>query len=115
MRGRRVEGSDGVPAVAEGDGSRGQATLLALCAVAIAVAMMVGAVQLGARLVARGRAAAAADAAALAGVDGGRAEAEEMAQRNGATLVRFEVLGDDAVVEVSVDGVVARARASRAP
>ena len=117
MRGRNVEGTNGVPTMGGCDVShpQGQATLLALWAVAIAVAMMVGAAQLGARLVARGRAAAAADAAALAAVDGGRLEAEQMAHRNGATLVRLEVLGDDVLVEVSVGQVVARARASRAP
>lgn len=93
----------------------GQAVVLSLSAVAIAVAMMVGAVHLGVRLVALERASTAADAAALAGVAGGREAAAAMAERNGATLTGFTTIGDDVVVTVRVGVAVGEARATRAP
>jgi hypothetical protein len=61
------------------------------------------------------RARSAADAAALASVEGGRAAAVELAAANGATLVSWAHVGSDVVVEVRVGDAVARARATNVP
>ena len=94
---------------------RGQAAVLSLSAVAIAVALMAGAVHLGVRLVALERASTAADAAALAGLEGGREAAVMIAVRNGASLIGFTAIGDDVVATVRVGDAVGEARATRAP
>jgi hypothetical protein len=94
---------------------RGQAVLLLLAAVAMAA---LGVVAIGAfsqRLVDRGRAQTAADAAALAALSGGRAAAAELAGRNGADLVGFDQVGDLVTVVVEVDGERARAKATDGP
>jgi hypothetical protein len=57
----------------------------------------------------------AADAAALAGVDGAAAAASRIAATNGGSLVSFRVDGDDVEVVVVVQGHRATARATRAP
>jgi hypothetical protein len=93
----------------------GQATLLAVSVVALAVALMLGAVRLGVRLIDLERASAAADAAALAALDGGRSAAADMAARNGARLTGFTALGDDVAVVVVVGDATGEARATRAP
>jgi len=61
------------------------------------------------------RARSAADAAALASVEGGPAAAAELAAANGATLVSWAQIGSDVVVEVRVGDAVARARATNVP
>ena len=61
------------------------------------------------------RARSAADAAALAGVEGGPAAAIDLAAANGATLVSWARVGSDVVVEVRVGDAVARARATNVP
>ena len=61
------------------------------------------------------RARSAADAAALAAVEGGPAAATQLAAANGATLVSWAQDGPDVVVEVRVGNVVARARATNVP
>lgn len=93
----------------------GEAAVLAVAVVAIAVALMAGAVHLGVRLVALERASTAADAAALAGLEGGREAAVMMAVRNGASLIGFTAIGDDVVATVRVGDAVGEARATRAP
>ena len=93
----------------------GQATMLAVSVVALAVALMLGAVRLGVRLIDLERASAAADAAALAALDGGRSAAADMAARNGARLTEFTVLGGDVAVVVVLGDATGEARATRAP
>lgn len=94
---------------------RGQAVVLLLAAVAMAALSVVATAAFSRRLVDRGRAQTAADAAALAGLRGGRAGAAELAGRNGADLVGFEQHGDLVTVVVAVGGERARARATDGP
>lgn len=89
-----------------GDAGSGAVWVLAVSLVAVLVAALFAA--RGAAVVARHRAAAAADFAALAGatraIDGGSdacALAQEIASRNGAELVRCSVSG--AIVEVETE------------
>ena len=63
----------------------------------------------------RQRAQNAADAAALAGVGGGRDASVALARANGATLVAWQRDGQAVVVRVAVDGSRARARATDGP
>jgi len=58
-----------------------------------------------------GRAQAAADLVALAGVSADRPAATEVAERNGATLLAFEVSSEVVSVTVRRSGVVATAHA----
>lgn len=93
----------------------GQAVVLLLAVVVLVALSMVAVGRFGARVVGIEQAQVAADAAALAGVDGDRSAATRLAAANGAVLVSFTVIGDDVLVTVTVDGVRATARASRAP
>lgn len=61
------------------------------------------------------QARSAADAAALAGVTGGRAAAASIATANEATLVHWARDGRDVTVTVAVGDQVASARATDAP
>lgn len=109
------------------DRDRGQALGLVLIAVGLVAVIAVALSHVGARLVARSRAQNAADAAALAGVDGGSGAAAAMAARNGGVLVSFverpgrggsTVAMDvamEVIVEVTVDGEHAVAAASSGP
>jgi hypothetical protein len=95
---------------------RGQAAVATVfVATALAGATLVGALELGDRLLDRRTAQHAADAAALAGMTAGRRAAERVAAANGADLAVYERLGDDVIVTVTVDSMAATARASRAP
>lgn len=58
------------------------------------------------------RARTAADAAALAGVGGGRAAADRLAAVNDAVVVSWDDAGHHVTVTVRVGGATARARAS---
>lgn len=107
-------GSDaGVPR--RDDQERGQATLLVIAVATIIVVLMVAVARFGAVVTAIEQAQVAADAAALAGVDGGLAGASRLAAANGAVLVSLRRLGDDVVATVEVRGHRASARARRAP
>jgi hypothetical protein len=87
----------------------------------VPVALMLGALlaigvgRAGVVVVQRQRAQIAADAAALAGVRGGRATAGAVAAANGAALQSFEVRGDEVLVTVTVGAVDASARATDGP
>lgn len=98
---------------------RGQATVLLLALIALTAVMIAATARFAGRVVARERAQAAADAAALAAIDGGRAAASRLAAANEGTLIAFAQTGEDAQltvqVTVRVDGEVATARATRAP
>jgi hypothetical protein len=69
--------------------------------------------RMGEAAVARAGARTAADAAALAGAAEGEAAAREVADANGAELISFEVLGEDARVTVRQGQAEAAARARR--
>lgn len=91
--------------------------MVVVVAAVLLVAVTAGLVRLGETGVARTRAQSAADAAALASLDGGRPAAEALASANGASVVswrrgpgRHEV-----TVVVEFDGVSATARATDAP
>lgn len=92
---------------------RGSVTLLtAMILVLIGVGAL-GLGRLGVDAVCQARARTAADAAALAGAAEGEGAARELAAANGGRILRFEVEANDTLVEVTVDGVRARARARR--
>jgi NhaP-type Na+/H+ or K+/H+ antiporter len=101
--------------VNERERDRGQAIVLVLALVVIAVVCAVAMGRFSARLVDKQQAQLAADAAALAGVVGGRAAAERLATANDAVLTDFVVAGDEVIVEVQVRHESAQARATRAP
>lgn len=93
--------------------ARGQIVPVMAIVLVLCVAVLVGLVALGGRATDRARARTAADAAALAGVSGGAAEAERVAADNGGTVQRSASEGGAFEVEVRVGDAVARARARR--
>ncbi len=95
---------------------RGQAAIATVfVATALAGATLVGALELGDRVLDRRSAQHAADAAALAGMTAGRSAAERIAATNGAKLVVYDLVDGDVVVTVRFDTALATARASRVP
>jgi Flp pilus assembly protein TadG len=94
---------------------RGQAVVLMAAVVVFAALVAVGVAQVGAVMLQRQHAQTAADAAALAGLLGGRAAAAQLAAGNDAVLVSFDRLGDTVTVEVANGRVHARASASDGP
>jgi len=86
-----------------------------LVAVAFTVAAGIGLAQLSRDLIDVSRARSAADAAALASLEGGHAAAVELAAANGATVVSWAQVGADVLVEVRVGDAVANARATNDP
>jgi hypothetical protein len=94
---------------------RGQAVVLLVTVVAIAALVVVGVGEFSARVIDRGRAQTAADAAALAATSGGRAAAARLAADNGARLIGYAEAGDTVTVVVDVDGRQATARATDGP
>lgn len=97
----------------------GQAIGLVLISIALIGAVAVGVVRLSRHVTRRALAQTAADAAALAGVDGGERAAEAAAGRNGASLQGFERNaasdGFMVTVDVAVGDEHAVARASSGP
>lgn len=93
---------------------RGQAMPLVLIAVVMAVVVTLGLAQLGRSAGDAARARTAADAAALAGVEGGRPAAERLAAQHGGELVAWNRSGPDDGVTVTVTVRVGRARATAA-
>ena len=94
---------------------RGQAVVLLLVVVVIAALSVVAVGMFSQRVVDRGLAQTAADAAALAATTGGRSAAGQLATRNGARLVSYSQVGDAVIVVVEVDGERATARATNGP
>jgi hypothetical protein len=90
----------------------GQAVPLVAGLVAVAVVLVLGLGSLAGDVVDAGRARAAADAAALAGVRSGRSASVALAARNGAAIVSWQRDGADVVVTVRVGAATATARAS---
>jgi Putative Flp pilus-assembly TadE/G-like len=96
----------------------GQAAIvLVLVASVVFVVSTTALVVLGGRMVDRTRAQTAADAAALASLDGGRPVAEALVERHGAELVSWErgLANGEVTVEVRLGHARATARATNAP
>lgn len=93
---------------------RGALSIVAACGALTFCLVALGAADLGAMLIARSRAQAAADAAALGAVRGGETEAHELARRNGAQLIGMARRGSCVEVLVRVGRSQARARAAPA-
>ncbi len=89
--------------------------MLLLVVVAMAALSVVAVGTFGARIVDRGQAQTAADAAALAATTGGRSAAGRLAADNGARLVSFTQVGDTVTVVVEVGGEQATAQATDGP
>lgn len=100
---------------AHGHGDRGQAVALVLVVVAFAALVIVAVGRFGGRIIDRQQAQVAADAAALAGVVGGRDAAQRVAAANSGVLESFVVDDGDVIVVVAVASERATARATRAP
>ena len=99
-------------------GDQGGALVLLLLVAAVLAASLTAALgDLGATVVDRTRAGAAADAAALAGLRGGAGEAVRIARLNDAHLVSFheDLVSSQVTVVVVVGEVAATARATDAP
>ena len=93
---------------------RGQATPLALVVVVLAVVATFAIAHLGRTVADAGRARTAADAAALAGVEGGQAASARLAAEHGATIVSWSSSGPPDAVTVTITVRVGRSRASAA-
>jgi hypothetical protein len=93
----------------------GQAVVLLLAVVVMAALSVVAVGLFGQRIIDRARAQTAADAAALAATQGGRAAAQRLAAGNGAVLVGYAEAGDVVTVVVEVHGERVTARATDGP
>jgi outer membrane lipoprotein SlyB len=89
--------------------------MLLLVVVVIASLAVIAIGQFAGRIVERGRAQSAADAAALAGTTGGQPAAVRLAANNGAHLLSYRQRGDEVTVVVEVNGQRATARATDGP
>jgi nitrous oxide reductase accessory protein NosL len=89
--------------------------VLLLAVVVVAALSVIAVGDFAARVVDRGRAQTAADAAALAATIGGRSAAERLATSNGGRLLSYNESGDVVVVVVDVAGERAAARATDGP
>ena len=94
---------------------RGQAVVLLLAVVVIAALSVVAVGLFSERVIDRGRAQTAADAAALAATIGGRSAAQRLASSNGGRLISYSESGDVVFVVVEVAGERAIARATDGP
>lgn len=99
----------------DGCDDRGSLVLVIAATIVLVALMAFGVGELGTAAIDRSRAQNAADAAALAGVPGGRAASARLARSNGGTLVSFERRGWVVTVVVEVGGASARARATDGP
>jgi len=93
----------------------GQAVLLMAVVVVFAALAAVGVAHEGAIVLQRQQAQTAADAAALAGLQGGQAAAARLAAVNGGVLMSFQQDGSTITVVVRTGSVRARARATDGP
>lgn len=94
---------------------RGQAVLMLTVVVVLVALVAIGFVHAADVVLDRQQAQTAADAAALAGVLGGRPAASRLAAANGAVLVSYQQQGATVTVVVSTGEVHARAKASNGP
>ena len=86
---------------------------MALVGLAVVLTLAVG--ELAADVIDVARARTAADAAALAGVTGGRSAAARLAATNGAELTVWRRAGREVTITVQVGNAVATARATDEP
>jgi hypothetical protein len=100
---------------AGGPRDNGQAVVLLLTVVVMAALSVVAVGLFSQRIVDRGSAQTAADAAALAATEEGRPAAQRLAARNGAVLVGYAEAGDVVTVVVELNGERATARATDGP
>jgi Flp pilus assembly protein TadG len=91
---------------------RGSAAVLSIGVVVVLAVLLLAVAQFGRRVDDAARARTAADAAALAGVRGGRELASELARENGGRLTAFATEKTDVVVTVVVGSASASARAN---
>lgn len=96
-------------------GQRGSVVLVLPALVLVAALLGLGTVRLGDAAVARARADAVADVAALAAVSGDVSSARAVARRGGGALVEHRRSGQLHEVVVQVDGVRAAAAAEPGP
>jgi outer membrane lipoprotein SlyB len=89
--------------------------MLLLVVVVLAALALIAIGQFARRIVDRGRAQTAADAAALAGTTGGQLAAVRLAADNGAHLLSYRQRGDEVTVVVEFHGQQAAARATDGP
>jgi hypothetical protein len=89
--------------------------MVVMVAAAMSASVLVALERVAGDLVDAQRARTAADAAALAGVHGGRPTAARIAAANGGELVGWADVDDAVTVEVRVGDAVATARATDAP
>ena len=89
--------------------------LVVLVGLAITAAVTIALVPVLGALIDRQHAHSAADAAALAGVEGGRAASDAVAAANHGTVVAWSQTGFDVTVTVQVGDQQATARATDAP
>jgi len=94
---------------------RGQAVPALVGVVAVLASFVVALAHFSAALNDAARARTAADAAALAGVQGGPEGAASLAAANGGRVVAFQTEGDDVIVTVMVGRARATARATDGP
>lgn len=98
------------------DSDTGQAAVLVVSVVAVLLVVTVLAIAaLGRTSIDRTRAQTAADAAALASLDGGPGAAADLAARHGAEVESWSHIGAEVVVVVRIGDVRATARATNAP
>jgi hypothetical protein len=93
----------------------GQAVALLLSVIVMAAMSVVAIGNFSGRVVNRGRAQSAADAAALAATIGGMPAAQRLASSNGGRLISYNETVDAVVVVVDVGGERATARATDGP
>lgn len=93
---------------------RGQAAPLALVAVVIAIVATLAIAHIGRTVIDAGRARTAADAAALAGVEGGQQASRRLAAEHGADMVAWSSAGPPGAVTVTVTVRVGSVRATAA-
>ncbi len=89
--------------------------LVVLVGLALTAAITLALVPVLGDLTARQQARSAADAAALAGVTGGRSAAASLAERNEAVLVGWSRSGREVTVRVRVGDQIVTARATDGP
>jgi hypothetical protein len=94
---------------------RGQAVPLVLALVALAVVLVIAVGVFAGDVVDAGRARTAADAAALAGVEGGRAASARLAAAHDGTLTAWRRRGRVVTVTVRVGAATASASATGGP
>jgi len=101
--------------IGRGRGSAGSATLMVAAAMSMTAVVGLVVAEATVVMVQSARADTAADAVALATIDGGRQRALAVAARYGAEVDRLEISGRTATVRVSVGRATAVARASAEP